>query len=212
MAISWHKALDVEHKVQRILTKQEISGVNFDSDKAVNLIEAITEEQKSIYTTLRPHLKSRIEAKGVSIKKPFTVTGIYSKAVKDWYPNCHEEFNRFIEGPFTRIQYIEPDLGKREKLAEMLVQLGWQPILYTPTGSPILTVKGVPVDSLNEIEGEFGKLLGRWVLIEHRKNQIRGWLKKLRADKKLTAEATGSPTNTYRRKHKTVKNYRRSIN
>lgn len=202
--MQWDKALEVETKVQQILTQQEINGVTFDAELAYNLVESITSEEDEIYSTLRPYLKTNIVPLGKPVSKPFTIKGEYSAQALKAFPDTNE--TRIVGGPFSKFEYIEPEFSKRDNLAQQLINLGWQPEEFTETGKPMLTIKGQPVESLNQIEGEFGKLLGRWVLIEHRKNQIKGLISKVRDDGKLTAEITGSVTNTFRRKHKVVCN------
>lgn len=209
MKISWQQALQIETDVQKILTQQEITGVYFNEDKAISLIESIIQEQERIYNEIRPILKSEIIPKEIKkdgeysyVKKPFKMNGEYTEQVFKWYYDTPE----IVSGPFSRITYEEPELSKRQKLSKQLLLLGWKPELFTETGQPMLTIKGEPVESLNKIVGDTGKLLGRWFLLAHRRGQIQGWIGNLRKDKRITAAITGGVTNTYRRKHKIVCN------
>jgi DNA polymerase I-like protein with 3'-5' exonuclease and polymerase domains len=111
-----------------------------------------------------------------------------------------------IGGQFTRIDWLEPDFGKRERLANLLLKLGWQPEYFTETGIPQLVYEKEPVPSLEEIEGDLGKHLARWFTLNHRKNQASGFFKHLSESNTIPAECTGTPTNTFRVKHKKVAN------
>lgn len=230
MNIDWKTAIECEQRVQQILVKQEIDGIGFDVDGASSLVDTILAEQSQIYNEIRPLLKMEVsilenklnkavEFNGVTIeagsvgflKKIFDVKGKQSSNVIKWIEDSsllHEYIKGTltVSGPFSRIAFVEPELSKREKLANQLIRLGWKPEEFTETGQPMLTIKGVPVDSLEKIEGDIGKKLARWFTIGHRLGVIKGWLEAVRPDQSLTAYCTGATTNTARRKHKLVAN------
>lgn len=227
MKITWDRCLEVEHKVQRILVQQEINGIQFDIAKARSLVNNILTEQQDIYNYIRPRLKVEIESSEAKLNKPITFNGVtcdvghpgflksiflkngdYSKSVVTWAENVGITLGDSIDvcGPFTRVTYVEPELSKREKLANQLIRLGWKPEIFTETGIPKLTDKGVPVESLENIEGDVGQKLARWFTLGHRLGVVKGWIENVRPDGRLSAYCTGGITNTFRRKHKLIAN------
>ncbi len=230
MQINWQKALECEQRVQQILVRQEIDGIQFDIKKANELVEKIQTEQESIYNSIRPKLTLEIECLETKLKQPVTLNGVtvepgsqgflkaiflkngsYTSSVIKWLEDSqltdqYMSGHLTISGPFTRVKFIEPELSKRVKLANQLIKLGWKPVEFTETGEPKLTNKGVPVDTLEKIEGDIGKQLARWFTIGHRLGVIKGWIKNIRPDSRLSAYCTGNTTNTGRRKHKLVAN------
>lgn len=143
-----------------------------------------------------------IPYKGKEIDKPFKLNGEYQERVLKWYG----QESSLVSGPFTRVEFVEPDLGSRQKVTKQLLRHGWKPTIFTDKGSPKLTIKGEPVDSLMKIEGNVGKSIARWYTYGHRASQIRGWIRDIRPDGRLTAGADTCGTNTCRFRHRTVVN------
>ena len=201
---SIHNALFIEHSVQRIITQQEENGVLFDSPRARKYVRYLEAKQQQLYDKIRPALSLELTTPyNGPVNRPFIKTGGYSSQVTKWYGA--EEIHR-VAGPFTRIEWLEPDLGSRIKLIAQLVRLGWQPREFTPKGSPKLTVEGEPCPSLSRIGNEIGKWIADWYVYRHRQSQINGWLKLVRDDGRISAQAITIGTPTFRFRHKGVVN------
>jgi DNA polymerase I len=195
--IDWSIALKIEHEVARIINQQEINGVGFDKPKAEKYVEQIENECQELYDHVRPLLTKEVEMWGsVPVNRPFRADRSYSQAVHNWYPDTIPD----IEGPFTRVEFKEPELGSRQKLTKQLLKLGWVPQEFTPKGAPKITE-----ESLGFLEG-VGKHIAKWYILKHRQSQIQGWLEKLRPDGRLTAGAITCGTNTGRMRHTVVVN------
>lgn len=208
--IDWSRAIAIEHKVATIITQQEINGVKFDVEKAKGYVSELEERMQKLYDNIRPLLnKEVVQPYGVPVNTPFLKKGGYSKGVISWYGEEVPD----IGGPFTRIRFEEPDLGKRQKLIAQLLRLGWEPEHYTapterfPNGQPKLTVDKEPVKSLEKLTGVGGDI-ALWYTLKHRQSQINGWLSnpRLEEDGRLTAGAIPCGTNTGRMRHNTVVN------
>jgi len=197
------KALECEHNVQRIITQQEINGVVFNKARARFYIYVLREKQIRLYRKIRPFLSSEytLPNKGIPVSKPFLKSGGYTAQVCKWY-----EDPSVVSGQFTRVEFVEPDLGSRAKLIAQLLRLGWHPQNFTIKGNPRLTVDGEPCPSLLQIDSEVGSWIASWYIYSHRESQIAGWLRKLRPDGKLTASGITIGTPTYRFRHSIVVN------
>lgn len=197
--------MKLETEVAKIIHQQELNGVGFDLPKATDHVRHLTATRDRLYGEIRPYLSLEIEVPyDVEVKKPFLKSGGYSKSVIMWYED--EKERNQVGGPFTRVRFCEPDLGSRQKLIKQLLRHGWQPTIFTPKGSPKLTEKGKPVDSLFKIEAPVGKQIAQWYILSHRRSQINGWIKTVRPDGRLTAGANSCGTNTYRMRHRGVVN------
>lgn len=140
---------------------------------------------------------------GESVAKPWKKNGDLVVRVTDWFGDD----STLVGGPFSKVKFSEPDLGSRQKLIKQLIRHGWQPTIFNEkSGSPKLTEKGKPVDSLFEIDAPVGKQIARWYILNHRRSQINGWINNIRPDGRLTAGANSCGTNTYRFRHKGVVN------
>lgn len=199
----WKKALRLEIKVAQIVHQQERNGVEFDLDKAIGNIEYLTAQMDKIYEEVRPYLSTEVEIPyGVEVKAPFLAKGGFRDSVIKWYGEDIPD----IGGPFSRVRFVDPDIGSRIKLIKQLLNQGWIPCMYTDKGSPKLTDKGVPVPSLEKIEAPVGKALARRFVLSHRRSQIQGWINRIRPDGRLTAGANSCGTNTARMRHRGVVN------
>jgi hypothetical protein len=197
-------ALWVEHHVQRIITQQEENGVLFDSARARLYIRILQRKQQRLYEKIRPSLSLELSVPyDRPVSKPFLKSGDYNATVTKWFSS--EEVHR-VSGPFTRVEFVEPDLGKRAKLCAQLIALGWRPAEYTPKGGPKLTVDGQPCPSLQKIGDGIGKWIANWYTYRHRESQITGWLEHVRPDGRLSAEAITIGTPTFRFRHRVVVN------
>ena len=159
---------------------------------------------EDLYTSIRPYLVLEVNCPyKTPVNKPFLKNGDYHNSVCAWYD---EQERELVSGPFSRVEFEEPDLGSRQKLIKQLIRHGWKPTIFTEKGSPKLTEKGHPVDSLYKIEAPVGKAIAEWYTMRHRKSQIEGWIKTVRTDGRLTAGANSCGTNTYRMRHRGVVN------
>ena len=198
--------LELEHHVQRIITQQEQNGVLFNTARARFYRLVLQEKQINLYKKIRPLLSLEVQRPyNTSINKPFLKAGGYNNSVKAWYEGNPSEIE-CVSGPFTRVSFEEPDLGKRNKLIAQLLQLGWVPKAFTEKGSPKLSVDGEPCPSLLSISSSIGKWIGEWYTYRHRESQIKGLISKVRPDGRLQAGAITIGTPTFRFRHTVVVN------
>lgn len=197
-----------ESHVARIIAQQQTNGVLFDERLARENIEILGRTRDELFATVRPILTLEVERYGAShVGKPFKKDGSYSAQVTNWYGDNPPD----IGGMFSRVEFREPDLSSRKRLITQLLRLGWEPSAYTPRTekgggcSPKLTVDGSPCPNLMELVG-VGADIAKWYVASHRQSQIEGWLKKLRPDGRLSAEANTIGTPTYRFTHRVVVN------
>jgi len=197
------KILACESNVRRIITQQEQDGVEFDVRQGNWYVHVLEERKIRLYEQIRPCLSLEvIEPYSVPIRKPFLKDGSYSKSVHQWYDGEIPD----VCGMFTRVTFAEPSLGSRKKLQAQLLRLGWKPRSFTEKGNPKLTIKGEVCPSLYEIVDTVGKDIADWYVYNHRQSQIKGWLRRVRPDHRLPAEAITIGTPTFRFTHKIVVN------
>lgn len=205
-------ALKVESHVARIIYNQESRGVKIDVRRAKWRIFLLEEIKIRLYKNIRPMLRMEVEQPfSVPIKKPWLKCGDYSIGVTKWY----KEGADIVWGSFSRVEFVDPDLGSRKKLIEQLLRLGWNPKSFTDKGSPRLVVDGKPCSSLDSIASNEGQWIADWYIYNHRQSQIKGWvcgnkgngfIPRVRDDGRMPAEAMTIGTNTFRFRHKKVVN------
>ncbi len=196
--------LYIEHHILRIITRQEANGVQFDKRRGRFYIHALKEHQQRCYKEIRPHLSMELQVPyDRPISKPFLKDGTHSNNVLKWF---EESGVPDIGGPFTRVEYTEPDLTKRARITTQLVRLGWKPAHFTEKGAPKLTFEGKPCPSLGRIDHAIGRYIRDWYIYKHRQGQIEGLIKLVRSDGRIAAAAITIGTPTFRFRHKGVVN------
>ena len=194
----WGESIELEHDVARIITQQEINGVDFDSDFARATLYKLRGLVEQIDSSLSPLLPVSAERKGTPVSSPFLKTGEVSVRARKLIQNESAK----IIGPFQAVQYKSVDLDSIHQAKEWLLSLGWKASEFTATGGGKLTE-----DSFDSLpDKNLGKLLKERVQCKHRIGQIQGWLDSLRKDGRITAGANTIGTPTGRMRHNTVVN------
>ena len=108
----------LEHDVSRILTRQELHGVQFDFDSAWQLASALGEELRAIEELLRN-------------RHPYVAGSCFT-------PKRTSSRTGYVEGAtFTRLKELNP--SSRDNIAWILQTFhGWKPKQLTATGKPII--------------------------------------------------------------------------
>ncbi|MEX0469929.1 DNA polymerase [Spiribacter sp. 390] len=188
--------MKIEHRVATIIARQERDGWPFRADLARQYVEQLDSQADAIYQEIKSLLGHYYVAKSV-VDKPFKKDGSLSKMAEEYGD---------VGGPFGRIEWHELELTQHAKVAERLVQLGWEPTAYTATGVPQIKPDGEPCPNLSKVMPDLGSKLSKYTKCVHRSNQIKGWLEALRPDGRVPAGANPNGTNTGRMTHKVVAN------
>ena len=103
------RSIDLEHKVQAIIAKQERNGFKLDERKA---------------TILLSELKSKLAAIEVEMQSIFPAKTIERVSEKTGKPLK------------AKVEVFNP--GSRKQIGERLIEKGWKPDRFTETGQPIV--------------------------------------------------------------------------
>jgi len=170
-------SINLEHRVAKIMRQQEKNGFFFDTKKAMELLAELKDKQlqveEEVHNTFKPKM---IDDKLVTpyIRKD----GELSKRglTDDEYNNCIKTQN---VKPFTRQKLVEFNLGSRKQIGEYLIDFGWKPERFTPTGQPI-----VDEGTLKKIEHiREAKLIADYLLYQKRIAQVTSWIDELKGDR-----------------------------
>lgn len=193
----WKEALEIEHEVSRIITKQEDNGVNFDNTYANSLISDLSLRLSGIDDRLLPSLPKQLKVPyKTSIKDPFKKNGDYRDSVIKWFDDP-----RIVGGPFTRIYIDRLNLGSIAQVKDYLLEHGWKPTQWNIDKDGNKSSAKLTEDSFDTITGDFGQAIKERTLIRHRKSQLEGWVSSVRQDGRITAGANTCGTNTGRFRH-----------
>jgi DNA polymerase I-like protein with 3'-5' exonuclease and polymerase domains len=133
------RSIDLEHKVQAIIAKQERNGFKLDEVAGITLLSTLQNK----LAVIEAELQGIFPAK--TIERISEKTG---KPLKD------------------KVEVFNP--GSRKQIGERLIEKGWKPSRYTETGQPIVdegTLDGVDIPEAKAIN-EFLMLQKRVAQIE----------------------------------------------
>lgn len=119
------RSIDLEHKVQAIIAKQERNGFKLDEKKATILLSELQSKLAAIEVSLQSIFPTKVSER-ISDK-----TG---KKLKD------------------KVEVFNP--GSRKQIGERLIEKGWKPERYTENGQPIVdegTLEGVNIPEAKAI-------------------------------------------------------------
>lgn len=171
------ESIALEHKVAKIMREQERTGFFFDTKQAMELLAELKTKQleveDEVHNTFKPKL---VDDKLVTpyVKKDGELS---KRGLTD------EEYDRCIKTqsvePFMRQKLQEFNLGSRKQIGEYLIDFGWKPERFTPTGQPIVdegTLK--KITHIHE-----AKLIADFLLYQKRIAQITSWIDELKEDR-----------------------------
>jgi len=178
-------AVKLEHSVAKIIDEQRRNGFELDMRKAMLLVAMFQEKldatEAEVHETFRPKII-------VDILKPkYTKSGKLAKVSEG--PDgkgvrlTDEEYDIMLQTnkPLKRETHIEFNLGSRKQIGEYLVEAGWTPKNFTPTGQPIVDegtlskVKGIPEAAL----------IAKYLMLQKRLAQVNSWIKAVEPDNRV---------------------------
>ena len=173
------QSIELEQRVSKIIKQQEVNGFKFDTQHALLLLAELREKKQAIEDEVHNTFKPKwIDDKLVTpyIKKDGELS---KRGLTD------DEYNRCIStqnmNPFMRQQLVDFNLGSRKQIGEYLIDFGWKPDRFTPTGQPIVDEK-----TLSEITHiHEANLIAQFLLLQKRIAQIDSWIEATEEDERV---------------------------
>ena len=170
------QCIALEQDIAKIMKQQELNGFKFDEMKAQLLLAELREKKQAIEDEVHNTFKPKwVDDKLVTpyIKKD----GNLSKRglTDDEYQRCLDT-NNFE--PFMRQTLQDFNLGSRKQIGEYLMDFGWKPERFTPTGQPIVDEKTLSqITHIHE-----AKLIADFLLLQKRIAQVDSWVEAVQED------------------------------
>ena len=170
------QCIALEQDIAKIMKQQELDGFKFDEMKAQLLLAELREKKQAIENEVHNTFKPKwVDDKLVTpyIKKD----GNLSKRglTDDEYQRCLDT-NNFE--PFMRQTLQDFNLGSRKQIGEYLIDFGWKPERFTPTGQPIVDEKTLSqITHIHE-----AKLIADFLLLQKRIAQVDSWVEAVQED------------------------------
>jgi len=189
------ESIDLEHRVANIMAQQESNGFKFNEQQATMLLAQLKTKMYEVTDEVQRTFKPRmVDVKLVTPK--LKKDGELSKSGL-----TTEEYEKLMSSgdykPFMRQELQEFNLGSRKQIGEYLIDFGWKPKRFTPTGQPIVdegTLK--KITHIHE-----AKLIADFLLYQKRIAQVQSWLDALEEDGRVHGSVIPNGTITGRMSH-----------
>lgn len=181
------QSVRIEHEVYRIMQKQRDRGFKLDQQHAMGLLAELNEKidraEKRVHKTFKPR-ETFIE-----LNAAYTKAGKLSKMASIKGANkkvrlSDEEYEKLSKNPNDCLvrRDSEPfNLGSRKQIGEYLVEFGWKPTKFTPTGQPIVDEK-----VLSQIKNiPEASVIAEYLMLQKRIAQINSWFKEMEDDGRI---------------------------
>jgi len=165
------KSLELEHKVAGIIAQQVRNGFKLDIPHAISLLTTIKGRLDTVYEQMQDRWP------------PYVVQRVSEKTGKQ-LKSATVTFNP----------------GSRVQIGEKLIELGWKPKDFTPTGQPLVD-EGV----LSKIKKDIPEaaLIEEYLMLQKRVGQVESWLELVGSDGRVHGKMITNGAVTGRATHST---------
>ncbi|MDC1406072.1 DNA polymerase [Akkermansiaceae bacterium] len=118
-------AMQCEHKVMDIVSRQERYGIKFDKVRAQFLIHSLSEQVLAVDREAVPQLP-KMMITGTSYKKVFKLSGKPYAYVEDYCKSVGLDTN-LVRGRFSQVYFVDFDMSKTAKVKTVMLDNGWRP-------------------------------------------------------------------------------------
>ena len=152
------RALYIEHRFAEILAMQERHGFAFDVEGAQRLYAELVQTR-------------------LQIKQQLLETFPPKEVTETIIPKVNNKTRGYVKGvPFTKRKLVDFNPSSRQMIADRLIEKGWKPIEFTPSGQP-----KIDESILSKLDYPEAKALARHFLVEKRIGQLaegdQAWLR-----------------------------------
>ena len=208
------KSIRNEQEVTTFCGLAELGGWPFDSEGCKKLLNEIYDQMLAIELQVTPMLKPQIKIIDKEPREAKTLkgNGCYNVQTCRYFevePEAALLAVPPIDGPFQRIEFIEPTLGSLEPVKELLDSLGWVPDDWNwkrgEGGEPIRGAPKLTTTSLLPL-GPVGEALDKYYTLRSRHQILSGWLEEVQPDGTLHGSCFTIATPTGRARHSGIVN------
>ena len=172
------ECIKLEHETRRVVCNQIENGFAFDSQRASILLAQLTQRKAEVEDIVKQTFKAK-ETEHIimvqrTLKDEVSKRGLLFGTDKQ-VNLTDEEYNKVKSGCVTSLKrrlITEFNLGSRKQIGQYLIEFGWKPNRFTPTGQPI--VDEATLEKVKHIPE--AKLIAEFLLLQKRIAQVQSWL------------------------------------
>jgi len=182
----------LEHTIQSAITQQIKNGWLLDERKATGLIAELQEKkyelEEAVHEKFLP-LPTFVKEIAPKYKKDGSLSSVGLKFLGDQWVN--------VDGPFSRIDWPEFNLGSRKQIGRYLRLFGWKPEKFTENGQAIVDEK--VLETVTDIPE--AQLIAEFLMVQKRIAQVESWLKAVEDDGRVHGQVNALGAVTGRMTH-----------
>ncbi|CAM6031243.1 unnamed protein product, partial [Sphagnum compactum] len=173
-------ACEIEHQIREVIDEQQSNGWFFDIPGAQSLVGQLRAEQQALERSIRSVFPPRLVIQNSYIRRQKKDGGDYSSYLRhlEEYPRVTHNTD---DGTYDCWDWEEFNIGSPQQRISRLLEAGYNPISFTPTGQP-----KVDEESLLAYAEESGKAevrsIAEWIVLQGRSTMIEGWLNNVNYD------------------------------
>ncbi len=220
--VDWTDSEITEHTTSGHITEQEITGVPLDVTRTRKYLGQVEQEVQSIDETvvhLIPEVPLPKSKQSTWPKKQFKKDGTPTVQALKYYGESFSEYRTDIV-----VKTAPINLASAKQVKDYLLSIAWVPTEWNykkdpNTGKPVRDMTGQKVrtspkltlDSLESCDwpeghADMGEGITKRLMYAHRRGMLEGWLRDVRPDGRISAEAIPMGTPTGRMVHRKVVN------
>jgi DNA polymerase-1 len=206
------QSLRDEHDVAQFCMDAETRGWLFDKPAAMALMSRMEDQMSATELKIAPQLSLKIKAIDKEPKDiKFNKNGFYPANVANYFGITQESAltTRMVDGPYSRIEVLKPEMGNLEYVKEFLYEKGWEPLEHNykklPNGRFIPQSPKLCSKSLLKL-GDVGQLVDEYYTTRSRYSILAGWLSDLDDQGRLHGSCFTIGTPTARARHSGIVN------
>jgi len=206
------QSLRNEHFTAQFCADAEFNGWLFDKDAAIKLLKRMEEEMSIAEATINPNLRLEVKPKDSEPKLPkWNKNGNYDANTSKYFevtPDSGKLENPPVQGPYSRIEFVQPDSGNLDSVKIWLKKLGWVPDDWNwkKVGRDFIKVSEKLTTSSLEKLGDVGVLVDNYYTTRSRHSILKGWLESLDGNNRLHGSCFTISTPTGRARHSGIVN------
>ncbi len=201
------QSVDLEMETYKIICAQREHGFLLDMDAATSLLSKLNINMVDVVTQVHERfqpiketlwLYPKYTKDGKLSKSATTNLGKNTRLSQFEYKQMQRVTKKDSVVKVARSIITDFNLGSRKQIGEYLIEFGWKPKVFTPTGQPQVDEKILSkVDSIPE-----AKLIADYLMYQKRVAQVESWIKKADPDNRVRGYVNSNGTITGRMTHK----------
>lgn len=192
------QSVELEHLTVPIVANQQRNGFYFDRPAADSLLASLRSQQETLADDIARVYQKRLKSVGSYKYKTRSDGEPYASYLRhiERYPVV----TRYDDGTYECFDYEEFNIGSPAQRTARLLENGYKPTSFTPTGQPKVDEEALvafaKTSGIKEV-----RYIAEWLVLEGRANMIQTWLDNLGDDSAIHGNVFTCGAQSRRMKH-----------